>query len=158
MPDLALKTFLEERDRLISIACRVVENRAIAEDLVQDSWLRWHRKSYPADRALPIFRRIVTNLALDWRRARQAEQRLLSDLCQGEAMAASSEEIAIAREELRRVIAALGRLPKRTVTAFRLRFIDGRTYAEIGRRLGVSVSRAHALAEDALVEITIALK
>ncbi|MEM8553492.1 MAG: RNA polymerase sigma factor [Pseudomonadota bacterium] len=159
MADPALKAFLEERERLIAMACQVVESRAVAEELVQDSWLRWHAKSYPADKAAPIFRRIVSNLALDWTRSRQTERRVLAspDLTSG-TDEPSSEHIVMVRQDLKRVVAALHRLPRRTVRAFRLHFVDGLTYAEVGRRLGISLSRAHALAEDALIEITLALK
>lgn len=157
MADPALSTFLSDREKLIAIACRVVESRAVAEELVQDSWLRWNRKRYPAERALPIFRRIVSNLALDWARRRQSERQILADDPFGDLQSPSSEHVVIARDELAHVVTALGRLPKRTVTAFRLHFVDGLPYAEVGRRLGISLSRAHALAEDALVEITISL-
>lgn len=39
----ALEVFLAQRVRLFSIAFRVVGDAAIAEDVVQDAWLRWQR-------------------------------------------------------------------------------------------------------------------
>ena len=41
--DGALRVFLAERTRLLRIAYRVVGDRAAAEDVVQDAWLRWQR-------------------------------------------------------------------------------------------------------------------
>lgn len=54
--DHALMTFVSSRERLIAVACRVVERRAVAEELVQDSWLQWHARIHPAKKALPILR------------------------------------------------------------------------------------------------------
>ena len=64
----ALTTFLRHREKLIAKACRIVESRAIAEEFVQDSWLRWHERQYPPQKSQQILRRIVRNLALDWLR------------------------------------------------------------------------------------------
>lgn len=157
MNDPALSAYVEQRDTLIAIAARIVENQAVAEELVQDSWLRWLAKDYPSDKATPILRRIVSNLALDWSRSRRVERLALEEFCVDDRSAASSERVVIARQEIRAVVAVLERMPKRTVRAFRYRFIDGLTYAEIGRRLNISLSRSHALIEDALVEITVRL-
>ncbi|MEM8823943.1 MAG: sigma-70 family RNA polymerase sigma factor [Pseudomonadota bacterium] len=155
MADPALQTFLKDRESLIAMACRVVESRAIAEELVQDTWLRWDKRSYPADKARPIFRRIVANLAIDWTRSRKTERQVLSELLLADSPSVCSERVVIARQDLRRVIDALDQLPRRSVKAFRMRFIDGLTSAEIGRRLGISLSRAHALTEEALVQIAL---
>jgi RNA polymerase sigma factor (sigma-70 family) len=42
-PERGLQTFLAERTRLLWIAYRVVGDLAMAEDVVQDAWLRWQR-------------------------------------------------------------------------------------------------------------------
>ncbi|MEM8793933.1 MAG: RNA polymerase sigma factor [Pseudomonadota bacterium] len=154
MADPALTTFIAERERLIAIALRMVKSRAIAEELVQDSWLRWATKSYPSDKALPIFSRIVSNLAKNWLKARQTEHGILSDLKLLEDVDFDSERIVIAREELKRVIGFLETLPDRTVRAFHMRFIDGLTFAEISKRLDMSLSQAHGLVMDTLIRLT----
>ena len=40
-PDDGLSTFLSVRPRLFGIACRVLGSAAEAEDVVQDTWVRW---------------------------------------------------------------------------------------------------------------------
>lgn len=156
--DQASVIFVREREKLISIACRVVESRAVAEELVQDSWLRWQEKNYAAKDALPIFRQIVSNLALDWHRRRRFERGLLADQFFAEEEMPSSERVLAARQDLRVIVAALSELPKRHVTAFRMHMVDGYTYKEIGHRLGISLTRSYELVEDTLVHLTIRMR
>ncbi|MEM8797847.1 MAG: sigma-70 family RNA polymerase sigma factor, partial [Pseudomonadota bacterium] len=132
-------------------------SRAVAEELVQDSWLCWDKKNYPADKAFPIIRRIVSNLALDWARSRQTEKQVLQDLYATRDVDLDAERVLIARQDLAVVIATLKTMPKRTIAAFHMRFVEELTFNEIGQQLGLSLSRAHALIEDALVTITLAL-
>ncbi|MEM6482603.1 MAG: hypothetical protein AAF681_12200, partial [Pseudomonadota bacterium] len=49
--DPEVKTFVDEQDKLIAIALRIVESRAVAEEVVQESWLRWQRHGYAAEDA-----------------------------------------------------------------------------------------------------------
>ncbi|MEM8796726.1 MAG: sigma-70 family RNA polymerase sigma factor [Pseudomonadota bacterium] len=158
MADVALTTFLKEREALISVALRIVQTRAVAEELVQDSWLRWDNKNYPSDKALPIFNRIVSNLARDWWQSRQTEEQILTDLMLLEDSDFDSERILIARQELRRVVEALEKMPQNTIYAFQMRFVDGLTFREIAKQLGLSRSRAHAILDEALITITCMLK
>ncbi len=152
-----LRTYVDERHALIALAVRIVDSHAVAEELVQESWLRWSKHDYSADDAAPVFKSIVRNLALDWRRARHREFSSLPDLAALRGEVPCSERAVIAKDELRRVVEALHRLPPRTLRAFRLRFVDGLTYAQIGKRIDLSLSRARTLVENAMVEISIAL-
>jgi len=155
--DPSLKVFIDEQDRLIAIALRIVESRAVAEEVVQESWLRWQRQSYAAEDAAPLFTSIVRNLAQDWRRARHREIQSLPDLAALRGDTPCSERAVIARDELKRVVRALRKLPPRTLHAFSLRFVDGLTYEQVGQRIGLSLSRSRTLIEDAMIEISIAL-
>lgn len=157
MTDPAVTAFLKERENLIGIACKIVQDHAIAEDLVQESWLRWSGRDYPQEKAAPIFKRIVTNLARDFYRGKRREAQFIAEFGWQLDGMPSSERAVSAREELKQVVVALRSLPPRTVDAFRMHFVDGMTYAETGKQLGISLSRAHALAEDALVAIAIAV-
>ncbi|MEO0957883.1 MAG: sigma factor-like helix-turn-helix DNA-binding protein, partial [Pseudomonadota bacterium] len=63
----------------------------------------------------------------------------------------------IARDQVRRIAAALAELPTRTVAAFRMSRLDGLTYEEIGRHLGISKAGAYRLVAQALVKIVVHL-
>lgn len=152
-----LKTFVDEREKLIATALRIVESHAVAEEVVQESWLRWQKQGYAAKDASPLFRSIVRNLALDWRRARTREVKSLPDLAALSGDLPCSERTVIARDELNRVVTALRKLPPRTRQAFRLRFVDGLTYEKVGNRIGLSLSRSRTLIETAMLEISLAL-
>lgn len=156
--DDPLTCYISERRALISLAQSVVGSTHIAEELVQDSWLRWTSKSYAKEHARPTLMRIVKNLAIDWHRRRRVEfeaieaQRLMQE------DAPDSERMLIGKQRLELVIAALQTLPPRTLMAFRFSRIDNLTLREIGTRLGVSESRACQLVADAMVCIVAALE
>lgn len=142
---------------LISVACRIVESRAIAEELVQESWLRWAQKNYASGDARPVFRRIVSNLAFDWVRRRRTENLILRQTTRAEQDPRDAERVILAREDLRLMVKALGTLPPRTVTAFRMSRLDGKTYAEIAEQLDTVPSRVHGYVVKALATIAVVL-
>lgn len=155
--DADLKTFVDERERLIAIALRIVDDREIAEDLVHDSWLRWHGKAYPPDRALPIVTRILKNLATDWRRKKQLETKHSAILAMLKTDAPDTERVVIARQQVKKIVAALLDLPVENVAAFRMNRFEGRTYEEIGQTLSVSKVTAYRLVARVLVQIAVHL-
>lgn len=157
MTNRALTTFEGDREKLIALACRLVESRAVAEELVQDSWLRWQERDYRVDDARPLFRCIVKNLARDWLRRQRTERSYLADQVLSPEDLRDPERIVVARQELAKIADALAKLPPRTITAFRMRRFDGLTYAQIAKRLGISTSRVHGHVVKALSHIALAL-
>jgi RNA polymerase sigma-70 factor, ECF subfamily len=64
-----LHGFERERPRLTGIACRILRNRADAEDVLQDAWLRWRGVELGQVANTEAFlATMVTRLALDHRR------------------------------------------------------------------------------------------
>lgn len=151
--DIGLSEFTVERDDLLALARSVVGHGDVAEDIVQDSWIRWSQHSYPVDRSKPILRKIVANLARDWLRKKKRERAGLFATSLLEETAPDAERIVIARQDLARAVRALKRLPKRTLLAFKMRRLEGLTYVEIGRHLDVSPARAYQLATKALARV-----
>lgn len=155
--DPGLSVFVDERDKLFAVAYRIVDNRAVAEELVQESWLRWNSKNYRSCNTASLLRRIVKNLAIDWHRNRRTEfeaietQRLFLDTPH------DAERIVGARQQLECVIQAIEELPPKTRLAFRLSRVDGLTLKQAGERLGVSESRTSQLLSDAIVRLAAAL-
>ncbi|MEM9371192.1 MAG: sigma-70 family RNA polymerase sigma factor, partial [Pseudomonadota bacterium] len=105
----------------------------------------------------PILRRIVKNLAFDWHRRQRTERDGLTAQKLIEENAPDSERILMARQDLLEVARVLAELPDRTLAAFRMYRIEGRTYAEIAKELGVVPSRAHQLVRNALVHMALRL-
>ncbi|MEM7526796.1 MAG: RNA polymerase sigma factor [Pseudomonadota bacterium] len=149
--------YSQSRSELYRVAVSIVGDAASAEDLVQESWLRWSGRGYPTEGAPKILRRIVRNLACDLLRKRRREEAVFRSLASESDHAPDVESLVVDREQLRRVENILATLPERTRMAFRMSCVEGRTYAEISERLGVSRPRAHQLVSKALSKITIEL-
>ncbi|MEM1384673.1 MAG: RNA polymerase sigma factor [Pseudomonadota bacterium] len=152
-----LRAFVEDRENLVRLARSYVQSAAIAEELVQDSWLRWHGRRYPERDAQFIFRRIVANLARDWWRRQKTERAVVDALSLAQDTVPNAERVVIARQDLARVVEALENLPPRTQYAFELSWHDGLSFAEIGKHLGVSKTRAYKMVGRALTELALSL-
>lgn len=135
-----LKLFLAERSRLVRAIGRIVGNRATAEDIAQDTYLRLQgQKVSVSDKGL-LFR-TARNLAIDHLRAGTVRATYAATAAREEASdEPQADEAMIAREEFEEFLAALRTLPERTQRVFLLNRLDGMTYAGIAAHLGVSVS------------------
>lgn len=151
--------FIEHRGALVNYATRLVGSRAQAEDLVQEAWLRLNAAI--AERAvqepLGYLYRIVRNLASDQSRAAGRERRWRQD---GEASleailgmrsASTPENIALHRDQMRLLLAALDELPKRTRIAFGMHRLGGYKLREIAAFLDISIPLAQKLVTTGLL-------
>lgn len=126
--------------------------------MVQEAWLRFQAASKERlfDEPLGYLFRIVRNLALDGRRRLALESRLLGDSANDAASAVTPaaeptpETVALHREELRLLAAALAELPKRTRIAVEMHRLGGCTLREIADFLGLSQPSAHKLVMDGI--------
>jgi RNA polymerase sigma factor (sigma-70 family) len=159
--DPALAVYIEHRDGLLNYASRIVRDRASAEDVVQEAWLRFsERTRRGGDIAQPAnyLYAIVRNLALDWlkRASRNAPQAISDTALEGiPSEAPSAERILYYRDELRVLEELVFELPERTQIAFRMYRVERRPLKEIAERLGVSIPRAHKMVKDAVLHCTL---
>jgi RNA polymerase sigma factor (sigma-70 family) len=119
-----------------------------ADDVVQDAFIRAHRSLRATDRPMalrPWLYMIVRNRALDDLRG----PRRADDLGDEPHLAAVPEDDpanrAVAREELRRLVAEIGRLPERQRLALVMRELDGRTHVETAAALHTTVPATKSL-------------
>ena len=136
-----LELFLAEHGKIIRLIGRIVGCRETAEDLAQDVFVKlWGRMVTDQDRSL-LFRTAQT-VAIDHVRA----QRVRTNYAQmatperGPAKGIAPDTAAAARQELNLLLQALHVLPERTQRIFFLNRLDGLSYPEIAKALGVSVS------------------
>jgi RNA polymerase sigma factor (sigma-70 family) len=155
--DETLAFFMAHRPNLVSYASGITGNRAQAEDVVQEAWLRFDdaSKLRLLEEPLGYLYRIVRNLALDGRRrlAREDRGRETYAALAAEADApdcATPEREALHRDELRIVMAAIAELPERTQVALEMHRFGGCKLREIAEHLGISVTLAHSLVTDGI--------
>lgn len=159
-----LNLYLRHRAELIDYATPIVGDRALAEDVVQDAWLRFSEagsrdaKARTIRQPLGYLYRIVRNLALDISRHQATENwagdRDMSDIPDNTVDAGRAME---GREKLKALHRALAELPERERLAFDMHRMQGLTYAEIGLALGLSQTRAYELVRAALEHCMIKL-
>ena len=161
--DSSLAIYMAHRDELLNYAHRLLRDRASAEDLVQEAWLRFSSRAVgPGDLAQPtkyLFA-IVRNLALDWlrRSAIHRPQPITAETIETiPSEAPSAERILYYRDELRALEQILAGLPERTQVAFIMYRVERRTLQEIATHLGVSVPRVHRMIKDALLHCTVSM-
>lgn len=154
----AVPRHLDHRDDLVRYASRVVGSQAVAEDVVQEAYLRLSVRTgdQAQDRIVEPVRylyRVVRNLALDWirRPGPVLESELAEDgLSNVPAARPSPEDDTIWRQQVAIVEAALASLPERTRLAFEMHRLGGYTLQQVADELGISVTRAHQLVKQAM--------
>ena len=150
-----LALYLAHRVELVRYASAIVGDRAHAEDVVQEAWLRLGAAAdgRPIEEPVGFLYRIVRNLAIDGQRrivrAGKVIQPDTGAVTQSVAdQYPSPEAEAVAREELRLLKEALAELPERTRIALEMRRFGGCKLKEIAAHLGVSVTVAHEIVAD----------
>jgi RNA polymerase sigma-70 factor (ECF subfamily) len=162
-----LDIFEAERPRLLALAYRMLGERAEAEDVVQEAWLRWQRHAGAVDAPGAWLRQVTARLAVDaLRRARARRERYVGPWLPEPLVAGMDEEdgaarLALAEECHLALLWAMERLGPEERAAFILRRVFDADYAEIAATLGRSeaacrqmVSRAAARLREARPRFT----
>lgn len=135
-PSLAA-LFRAEESGLLRYALGLVRRRSVAEELVQETFLRLHQVWGEVENPRGWLYRSLRNLALNHLRDRPAESELHEETAAG-ADALPAE--ALGREEaLGCVRLLLAELPPEDRELVRLKYLEGLKYQEISRRTGLSV-------------------
>lgn len=139
------RLFLEHRRELQTYLTRHLRDREIAADLTQETFLRFaeqgSRTTIVDDRS--YLYRTAKNLAIDHVRRisrQRTDATTHDDLADIPEDRPDSEQILAGRQRLDRLRAVIEELPTRTRQVFVLNRIEGLTYSEVARRLGISVS------------------
>lgn len=158
-----LDIYLAHRGELINYAAGIVGCRSMAEDVVQEAYLRFHRPADGSEIATPVgyLFRIVRNLAVDWSRRVALERRHVDVVDEPPATVAgtpSPEDELVHRQELKLVLEAMAELPERSRLALEMHRFGGLKLEEIGRRLHLSTASVHNLIHQALAHCQARLK
>ena len=131
------------------------------EDIAQAAFARFAALPANAQVANPraFLFRTAHNIGVDARRsqARGAAAALDPQLV-ADGRDFSPEDVLVSKDELARLEAAIAALKPRQRTALLLHRLDGLSFAEIGRRMGVSPSGARKLVEQGFAAAMAAMK
>ena len=154
-PADTLALYTENRDELLNYAARIVRDRASAEDIVQEAWLRFSdrlQRGGEVRQPLNYLYTVVRNLALNLVRRAAMQGKVVVAVSEVENIVhdtPSAEQVLYYKDELRVMSDAIAELPERTQIAFRMYKVEGRPLHEIAARLDISVPRAHQIVKEA---------
>ena len=128
--------------KLFGVCLRISQDREVAEDLLQDVYLKvWNRAGrFDASKASPItwLCAIARNTAIDWRRASGAPVMLPEEMALDVADdSPTAPDMIDADQERARIFHCLDALEERTRSAIRSAFFDGLSYAQLAERMDV---------------------
>jgi len=133
------------RPALIGYFRRRITDVAEAEDLAQEVFLRMLRRGNVSglDDVRAYLFETASSVLVDRTRRGAVRQRSKHDSFDPQTHGGEtfpSERVFLGKEALNRASLALLELPERTRTIFVLRRLEGMRYADVARRLGISVS------------------
>ena len=144
---------------------RMVRDRATAEELVQEVFIRVHRardRYQPDARFSTWLYRIATNLALnELRRPRRRDPHVSLDADGASPLAAeepAAEDVVDARRASAAVLRELETLPERQRAALCLTAVEGLSYAEVALALDASEKAVKALVHRARATLAARLR
>ena len=149
--DDAAFTAIHDRFRspLIAFARRMLRGTGHdAEDIVQDALIRAYRGLRVTDRPMvlrPWLYMIVRNRALDELRSPQRNDCFDEQTGLAAVPAADPAQRVAERDEMRQLVAEIGRRPERQRMALVMREFDGRSHAETARALHTTVPATKSL-------------
>ena len=154
-------TVLPLSDRLFRLALRVTMNRAEAEDVVQDTLLRvWERRSEwgQIDNLEAFAIATCRNRALDVAK-RAGRNTVPLDKVEGVHLPAPNAQLFLeAREQLSHVRRLMDSLPELQRTIMLLRDIEGQSYGEIAKELGISETQVKVYLHRARTKVREGIK
>jgi RNA polymerase sigma-70 factor (sigma-E family) len=135
--------YRSQRDHLVRLAYLITGSQAVAEDLVQDTFLRVMVKIRPDANPGPYLRRSVVNACYSWHRRSWREVRRESEERASGPYEGGSVEM----------WDALARLAPRRRTILVLRFYLDLTEADVAATLGCRVGTVKSTTHRALAEL-----
>jgi RNA polymerase sigma-70 factor (ECF subfamily) len=149
-----IEIFEASRRRLLSIAYRMLGSVAEAEDVVQDTWLRWHAAD-PKALETPVawLTTVTTRLAIDRLRRLRREKDTLPEPWLDEALPSGEDEVSRLCELSYGVLLMLQRLSPDERAALLLHEVFDVPHAEVARILDIKTEHSRQLVRRARTRV-----
>ena len=129
--------FAAEESGLLRFAISLVRRRSVAEELVQETFLRLHQVWGEVEHPRAWLFRSLRNLALNHLRDHPKESELVEEMAAADAALPAEE---LGRDEAIGVVRLLmAEMPEDDRELVRLKYLEGLKYQDIARRTGLSV-------------------
>lgn len=156
-PETARETlsvlYQTHRRQLLHTAARILGSRDLADDVVQDTYLKLLERPAPEDLREPVayLFQTVRHLSIDYHRRRTFEAHLFAGQEDGQHAVSGdlAEDSAVSHQALSLAADALARMSARTRRAFELHRFEGCTQRDVARELGVSATLVNFMIRDA---------
>ncbi|MEZ5277310.1 MAG: sigma-70 family RNA polymerase sigma factor [Opitutaceae bacterium] len=139
-PQTTLKDlFVAEEGRVLSLAIGLVGRRAVAEELVQEAFVRLHQVWRQVENPRAWLYRCLRNLSLNHLRDRREETELNEETEAGTDEPALPDEKLGQREAVGMMRLLMAELDDEDRELIRLKYEEGLKYREISERTGMSI-------------------
>ncbi len=156
------QVFEENMGQLRGVAWKIIGRPDQAEDIIQDAYIRLLKGKYTEkiDKPICYCRRMVRNIAIDYRRREQVEAAYRVYVDDSEALTnakfaeAGADQCVHEQQMLEAIAEKLSMLPPRTRYVFELHRLSGLTQREIALKLDCSAATVNILVKEALNAIS----
>ncbi|MGJ8655102.1 MAG: RNA polymerase sigma factor [Akkermansiaceae bacterium] len=131
------EVFDAEESALLKFAYGYVKRREVAEEVVQDAFLKLHEQWDEVERARPWLYKAVRNISLNY--IRKAKRETLTDDAGSEVLDGGADEQVGRLEAVLMMRLLMDDLGERDRELVRLKFEEDRSYSDIGERLEMGV-------------------
>jgi RNA polymerase sigma-70 factor (ECF subfamily) len=140
---------------LVLLARQWVSDRAAAEDIVQEAFVRFWRSRHRAQDPTAYLYACVKRYALEWLRSRQRRRRREKTVARPECLAADSLFVGSVEQEERRtaIESALWQLPESQREVLVMKIWGGLSFPRIGEALHLSANTAASRYRYALTKL-----
>lgn len=157
------EVFVSNEAALLGYARKLVRSREVAEDLVQEAFIRLNKIFSAVRQPRPWLYRTIHNLAMNYQRDNHKWTALASDNGEGaDQVAVDAEPLPDERmvklETIGQALICLEELDERKRALVKMKFEDGLSYKEIAARTGMTTGHVGYSLHHALKEMALTLK
>jgi RNA polymerase sigma-70 factor (ECF subfamily) len=154
----AVSDLYDKYGRLVFVVIlRIVNNPGVAEDLVQETYLRAWNRAPGLDEKYgsvgPWLMSIARHCALDYRKSGQAQMAAQADADEESVLAASIENQLMCSDQERILAAALQQLSPHQRTVLKLAYYEGLSQDAIAQRMGQPLGTVKSWTRTALAKL-----